>query len=313
MSKALLYCAVIVCLLAILFSGGYLSFRGQQVAKAEALSAQYNGRSKADEDGVVTSLTLRGREFSQDDIGSLNEFPSLKSLDLASTGITDDSLDKLVELKNLESLSLDNTKVTDRGLAKLESLQLKQLSLTGTCPGQLTVSGIGRLQSLTSLNVTGCELTDDSAEAIGALSNLKRLYLGRTQMTAACLPALCNLKNLELLNLAELSLNTPQDITSIGDMASLELLYLDNADFDDQAIEQLAKSCDRKSVTLHSVFLEGCNITDASDRALRLLLTQPGFMKLRLTGTKVSRRVFDELRKVSPEVSFSHGTGSEGE
>lgn len=311
MPRSVRYAAIIVCLIAIFYLGGFQAFQGQQVAQAQALAAQFNGRSKADDDGVVTALTLRGKEFSDADLERLLDFPHLTSLDLASTAITDSSLDQIAKLSRLTTLTLDGTHITDKGLAKLQPLPLKRLSLQAASPGVLTADGLGKLKSLTSLNLSGSEVFDDSAEAFASLNQLQNLYVARTRMTSACLPALSQLKNLELLNLAELSLNSVEDTASISGMTSLQLLYLDNAQFDDQSMAALAAACGAQGAPLQSLFLEGCQVTDASREALKLLVSRPEFMKLRLTGTQVSRSVFDEIRASAPDVSYSHGNGGE--
>ncbi|WP_145944386.1 hypothetical protein [Fuerstiella marisgermanici] len=96
-------------------------------------------------------------------------------------------------------------------------------------------------------------------------------------------------------------------------MPALEMLYLDNSQISDESFSEFAANCSSSNPKLSAVFLENCAITDASKAALLQLVQHPSMSKLRLTGTKISRAVFEELFAAAPELSFSYGIGGGAE
>lgn len=300
--------AVLICLyVAGLFPAG-LSASEQLAADWEA---SYGSRAKVDDDGRVLQLTIRSADFADADCARLTSMPDLESLDLSGTSITNDSLATLAQLKSLRTLKLSGTVVTDAGLAALaEAPALEDLSLA-RCPlDTLTESGVGQLVSLTSLDLMDTQITDDAGAALSKLTNLQKLYVGRTKISSSILPALTDLKKIQLLNVAELPVTAAGDMEAIASLPALELLYLDRSDLTDEAFQRMiAALCSHESCVVSAMFLEGCAISDASQEALLDLVQLSSMSKLRLTGTQVSREVFNELVKTSPEISFAHGSG----
>ncbi len=149
--------------------------------------AELNGRVRYQndrpDDGIVTGITLRGKEIQAGQISRLRpwwwRFPHLTDLDLSGAAISDANLSRLPG-SPLHTLVLDDTPITDAGMPHLAKLRsLHSLSLENTA---VTDEGLGHLRQLPVLNA---------------------LYLGGTKLTDAGLPLLAEMKSLEYVRLDE--------------------------------------------------------------------------------------------------------------
>lgn len=156
-------------------------------------------------------------------------------------------------------------------------------------------------------------LADTDIEALKPLRQLKKLYLGETGISVDCLAQLNGLQSLQLLNVIGLSKGDEQGFVAIAELSALEFLYLDRSSITDESFTAFVNAAESNCKKLQAVFLEGCSIGDTSQEALTKLVSLPKFTKLRLTGTQVSRSVFDEIVQSSPDVSYAHGSGAMSE
>lgn len=276
--------------------------------------ADFSARVRRSDEGQIVQLTIGSKDFGTPQAQQLVEMIDVERLDLTGTSIDDEALKSIAQMRSLKSLRLDGTSVTDAGLSCLSTCStLIDLSLSRCDPGRLSVKGLGSIESLESLNLMGTSLTDEDVDALRNLASLERLYLGNCGLTSACLSALTTLDRLELLNLTGLGVGNDGDFAQLGRMSTLELLYLDHSALTDPALATYVDATDASSSSISSVFLEGCAITDESKKSLIKLVSLPEFTKLRLTGTKVSREVFDEIRAMFPDISYAHGVGGMSE
>ena len=167
-------------------------------------------------DGFPNSLILGGigKDISLDEALPLaGELFHLKSLKLSSSPVTDDQLVHVGGLKNLNDLQLDQTGITDAGishltgLSKLESLMLTETNITSACVSDLAklsslkvlqldrtnVSGLQPLQGLTNLTLlvlSGVTISDEDAEAISGIPNIKRIDVAEATISAEALAKL---------------------------------------------------------------------------------------------------------------------------
>lgn len=278
---------------------------------AASWAEDFGCRAKSNAAGEVVQLKIGSPQFGDADCRKLSCMLQLESLDLSGTGITDDGLAELAKLPALTTLKLAGTAVTDQGLAVLATASaLRELSLTRCSLKQLTVAGVGQLTSLKSLNLMDTPVGDDSGEALARLVNLEQLYIGRTRISSDILSRLTDLPSIQLLNVAGVAVNEASDMRALGRLPTLELLYLDRAELNDAAFGELTSALKgNEDCRVSAIFLEGCDITDESREALLELVQLPALGKLRLTGTQVSRDVFNELVKAVPEISYAHGSG----
>ena len=109
---------------------------------------------------------------------------------------------------------------------RLTRIVLYDKGLNGTVPESL-----GRLSSLTDLNLSTNELTGEIPDELGNLFSLRVLNLRTNELTGEIPDELGNLRNLKVLNLHSNSLSG--DIPDLSRIAGLEELYLpNNADHD---------------------------------------------------------------------------------
>lgn len=274
----------------------------------------FAARHRLSDDGKVVQLTVGSTEFSTADCKQLAEMVDVERLDLSGTSIDDGALKAVTQMNSLRSLRLDGTKITDQGLKSLaDSPTLTELSLSRCDLGGLTSDGIGSLAALESLSLMGTPLVDSDIAAIRSLTALRKLYLGDSGLSSSCLKDLRELDNLQLLNLIGLTTDDDSDFVALAELPALEMLYLDRSEISDSAFAAFVTAAESGCQKLQGLFLEGCPISDVSQDALTKLVTLPEFTKLRLTGTQVSRAVFEKIVKASPNVSYAHGAGGMSE
>jgi WD40 repeat protein len=103
--------------------------------------------------GRITRIDLSRREITDEDLGNLQPFADLESLNLAGTAITDAGLRHVGKLTALTTLDLSQTDVTDAGLEHLQGLtNLETLALTGTGASDRGAAELRRLPKLDKLD-----------------------------------------------------------------------------------------------------------------------------------------------------------------
>ncbi len=107
----------------------------------------------------------------------------------ADRWLTDVSLGALAFATTLRSVRLTACPfITDGGLGFCGAVPLTTLDVSWTAVGDAGVaSGISRCPSLTSLNLTGCAITDAAVSSLLPLASLARLSLASTRITDAAL------------------------------------------------------------------------------------------------------------------------------
>ena len=110
--------------------------------------------------------------------------------------------------------------VETNGVGRVTSLDLSGNQLTGTIPETL-----GQLNNLQSLNLTDNELTGLIPETLGQLNNLQSLNLAYNELTGPIPEALGQLDNLESLNLDSNKL-TGTIPEALGNLNNLKILDL---------------------------------------------------------------------------------------
>jgi len=124
-----------------------------------------------------TNITDRGLTYL-----NLQNFTSLKKLDLANTEITNAGLAHLEYLTHLEELDLAGTQITNTGLKCLKPLtNLNKLDLAST---QISGTGFKYLQDLNTLKTLylsdDMDITDEGLEYLQGLT-LQRIFLWKTK------------------------------------------------------------------------------------------------------------------------------------
>lgn len=138
-----------------------------------------------------------------DSLASLENHPSLLSLNLLSTNISNDGLSHLQGLK-LSTLKLPNRlTITDEGLCNLQGLSLVSLDLSDYIHvTDLGVRSIANMTRLTQLLLSNTKLTDDGMKSLAALRELEELSVDRTVITDKGCTVLPNFQQLRILGLS---------------------------------------------------------------------------------------------------------------
>lgn len=175
----------------------------------------------------VESISLSRSMVDDASLAFIDQFRSLKRLDLGHTWIQDTTLARVARLTKLEELTLEGIRVTDRGVAllstcsQLRKLDLDDTTVTGTAFGQLR-----NLDQLTELK-------------LARIRNGGGFFAARLKhspgVTAKGLAAIAQLKSVKTLNLKN---------------------YVDHRKITDEEIEQLSKM-----TSLNKLELYGCGLT----------------------------------------------------
>ncbi len=174
----------------------------------------------------------------------LGEIKQLERLFIEETDATDDALQPLGNLTQLKSLQLGDKYLTDRDLAFLKPLHdLTWLWLNGKSKG-LHGSGFGALSPLTrltSLDLDGSGVEDETMAPIGKLVALEDLDLSRTWITGKGLASLASLSRLKKLQLNGCRRLQSSSLEALAKIPHLEVLLVNDYPLDNHAIESLKK------------------------------------------------------------------------
>lgn len=190
---------------------------------------------------------------------TLND-PSIEAAVREQLGVTAGTTLMSDELWSIASLELPETVTDLSDLVHFTGLQtLSVQNISG-----MDFSVLRQLKNLQELNLSGCTISSNSLEAIGALTELRRLYLNSCALTDISVLA-------QLTQLQELALAS----NSISDVGVLSLmLELETVDLSNNPISSIAglSTCSK----LKSVDLSGCGVNSIgslSDKAALETLT----------------------------------------
>lgn len=179
-------------------------------------------------------LSLKGPDaidHTDDDVGLLLEFESLRVLTLSDTSVSGSTLVELATLKDLFAIHLDGTTVPDKDLEHLRQfpslhavmLDLSHVTKTG-------VSHLNSLQQTTLVIVQAPRATDsDVQRCVPILQTLDKdldLRFRGSLITDASVGALSSLNRLKALNVMSTKL-TPSAIRHLNDSPTLERVVSD--------------------------------------------------------------------------------------
>ena len=108
----------------------------------------------------------------------------LKMLSLGITNITDAGMFYLKDLNSLESIGLHGTKIKSEGLKHLQGKNLSILGLNQTNIGDADIEFIATFTNLKSLYLVGTKITDASIPHLKKLTNLQRVDIVGTKISA---------------------------------------------------------------------------------------------------------------------------------
>jgi len=249
----------------------------------------------------LEELDFSGIAFSNRQMRLLENLVHLKRLRI-SPNATAAGLKSLSRLGSLEHLFLCGGKYTDAGLKHLGRLTaLKTLSITHSLSASASDAGMAPLANLTSLETLDLRralfVTDGAVEHLGHLSQLKRLNVEPTQITASGIARLRRaLPDCLIIDspphsqplpdpLANMSLTKPltlAELTLLKKLTNIQELRLNTAQFADVGLEHL-----KDLTNVESLELSSSEITDAE------LVHLKGLTNLRSLQLHFNTRVTD--------------------
>jgi len=178
----------------------------------------------------LRALNLSWWDKTRDDgLKHLSSLENLMTLDLANCSlITDSSLVVLaLHLTNLHSLNLGGcTNITSVGIKCFSSITNLEVSWYTPLKVDIIQCLLEFIPGLVSLNLSYTRTTDQQAEIIGKLTSLTELDLSGCCLTQRGLVPLKNLTQLKMLSLARPFNLKPSQVTGLSIPASLEFLNL---------------------------------------------------------------------------------------
>ncbi len=238
-------------------------------------------------------LNVRGTKISDSGVKFLTELEQLRWLDIGITEVSDATVELLEAVPGLESLAIGGNRVGEVGISSLRSLKrLKHLDLSGaqeTDSGiwavtvtDLNLDEIGDLEGLESLN-----LASPSKQYVDAVSSGVPRLRGAIRVTDFGAVQLARLSNLRRLNLTR-SMLTAAGIRNLQPLARLEDLNLSHAGgIDDAAGPELAGLTSLRSLNV--------SYTQFGDDGLSALRDHPNLRRVVAAGTRLTEKGISEF------------------
>ncbi len=238
-----------------------VGFRGlKPLTRVEVLDLYYAEQTG---DGVLAivrnwrslkRLNLRGTKVTDAGVAQLSEHPALESLDVGFSLFTDGGFESLTTVPKLRELAVGGNKVTDVGINYVRLMPgLRRLDLSGTQrtdsgPWSVTltdrgIDAIATLRQLEELNVRGAKLTSAGAAKLRALTALRALEIGDTQVTGADVAAVvAGMPGLQRLSLAGCSKVDDAAAEALASLQSLTWLDVSGTGLTEAAIGKLRQA-----------------------------------------------------------------------
>ncbi|MFO1002994.1 MAG: hypothetical protein U0936_21900 [Planctomycetaceae bacterium] len=158
---------------------------------------------------------------------------------------------------------LSSFDITDADLTQLcthpeAGLSIQKVDLTGN--RHVTSAGLSQLatlQNMTSLTLTGTDLTPENLAIVGSIHSLKELQISSTRADDSVVAKISGISHLQSLDLSA-TMITPAVGASLGKLLELSVLKLGSTAADDQLITML------HGLPLRELRLEKTRITGAS-------------------------------------------------
>lgn len=272
---------------------------------------------------MLSSVSLEGSDVTEVGLALVAALPNLKELDLSRCKkIPKGGWKALSAAGKLETLWLSAANLDDAGFRELGGLKsLVILKLDGT---NLTLAETGatfaQFQKLIELDVGGSPVGDEGVLALCAARSLEKLTLRATNFTDAGFQPIAQLLKLKELQLGELPHLTGTGFADIAELRALESVILSDSGITDKGMKAVGNLRELKHLDL-----DRTKITDdgikflASKRALEKLSFQEtkvgdsgllavagevkSLKKVEVRKTKVTRGIFDEVRKLNPDLA----------
>lgn len=231
------------------------------------------------------------------DLPQVAQFQELNLLAIRLGNFSPDNLWYLEAMHGLETLSLSvDQPLPPNYLNSMPAIpNLKHLELAFLADQKVSLAGIERLNSVTSIELDAQEHPVGNLSTIGQLSNLERLNLSSVQFDASDMQMFGELSQLQHLALFHCDLPASGE-QHFARMRNLRRIDLNQVALTDAMLVQLAKL-----PQLTHLYVRGAPLTD---EALPAIAASPSLKTIRLSGTKITPEGAKWLREQRPELNF---------
>lgn len=275
--------------------------RLNQIEKLKILGVYDRGLLDVFGTDNLTHLDVSGTNFSDADIGILDAFPRLTTIDVSETSITAAGLEQLVVHRNVRELGaseLDipwNDFVTALSKSAISGLKIGGPSLTpdrlaslmaavppiaklNLANSPIDESALKYIGSVVDLNLDGTQISDQAFSKFIAKTTALDLSVANTNLTDAVLPALSDVP------FTSLDLSGTK-ITDAGLANTSPMSWTHLALRDTNLTGDFFEIWLQNQWGVHSLNLTGTNV---NDRGMRHLAQYPNILAVNLANTKIT-------------------------
>ncbi len=193
-------------------------------------------------DDELSYVNLTQSRFDDTHCALLANKKNLVYLSLSETKITDVSLKTIGELDGLKWLFLDGTDISDKGCKDLQKLsRLRVLSLVGTSITDSVFESKDELwPHLHTLDISNCQVTDTSMDAILKLAKLTDLKMRGTKITNDGLRKIVAIKSLSALDVAETKISN-DGFLALAKLENLRSIHIENTNISGKAVAEFCR------------------------------------------------------------------------
>jgi hypothetical protein len=188
--------------------------------------------------GQVRWIEATGGELSDEALRVLPGLPVLEWLEIGGGKVTAAGLAQLKDCPALRRLYIHDVSLGAGSLSWLAALRLEALSLQRTGLLGASLSQLQSAGTLTVLNLSGNQITDEDLSVVAKCKNLEVLALQDTGITGNGLAMLKDMARLNVLNLVNCRI-VDSDLKHLLSLPNLRILQAAGCNLTDKAVKEL--------------------------------------------------------------------------
>jgi hypothetical protein len=208
--------------------------------------------------------------------------------------LTEESLNDIGKMSKLKKLSLEDSQFEDEHLEHLLELPLTSINVSGTNLTDKGVSYLSALKKLVSIDLGSTNLTDKCMHDIAAMPRLSRINLDHTNIGDPGLEILAANPRIQYLSLLDTKISAA-GVESLLNFPKLRFLNLSGIKLDKKSLEEICRLLD-----LQELHLTDCGLQDGYLSNLRNL---QDLRHLELNENDVSNKSIDICSQL-PNLKF---------
>ena len=191
-----------------------------------------------DPGGRVRWIEAAGGELSDEALRALPGLPVLEWLEVGSGKITAAGLAHLKDCSALRRLYIHDVSLGTDSLSWLAALRLEALSLQRTGLVGASLKQLKSTGTLTVLNLSGNQITDEDLSVVAQYKNLEVLALQDTRITGNGLARLKDMARLNVVNVVNCRI-VDADLKHLLTLTNLRILQAAGCNLGDKAVKEL--------------------------------------------------------------------------